>query len=87
MRGTPGRALLTTVLFKIITRMKSLFSNYLGDYSYSCKGSSEKNFFALQLQFPGFFFLTECSYNKLFPSGFLKNFLPLQLHDLMVFRT
>ena len=28
-------------LFKIITRMKLLFSNYLGDYSYSFQGSSE----------------------------------------------
>ena len=30
-----------TILFKIITRMKLLFSNYLGDYSYSFQGSSE----------------------------------------------
>ena len=29
------------ILFKIITRMKLLFSNYLGDYSYSFQGSSE----------------------------------------------
>ena len=38
-----------TILFKIITRMKLLFSNYLGDYSYSFQGSVE---FALQLQSP-----------------------------------
>ena len=30
-----------TILFKIITRMKLLFSNYLGDYSYSFLGFSE----------------------------------------------
>ena len=30
-----------TILFKIITRMKLLFSNYLGCYSYSFQGSSE----------------------------------------------
>ena len=30
-----------TILFKITTRMKLLFSNYLGDYSYSFQGSSE----------------------------------------------
>ena len=29
------------ILFIIITRMKSLFLNYLGDYSYSFQGSSE----------------------------------------------
>ena len=30
-----------TILFKIITRMKLLVSNYLGDYSYRFQGSSE----------------------------------------------
>ena len=30
-----------TILFKIITRIKLLFSNYLGDYSYSFQGSVE----------------------------------------------
>ena len=40
----------TPIPFKIITRMKLLFSNYLGDYSYSFQGSSE--LIALQLQFP-----------------------------------
>ena len=30
-----------SIRFKIITRMKSLFSNYLGDYSYSFRGSVE----------------------------------------------
>ena len=30
-----------TILFKIIARTKLLFSNYLGDYSYSFQGSSE----------------------------------------------
>ena len=29
------------ILFKIFTRMKLLFSNYLGDYSYSFHGYSE----------------------------------------------
>ena len=32
---------LFTILFKIITRIKLLFSNYLGDYSYSFQGSFE----------------------------------------------
>ena len=32
---------MSTILFKIITRMKLLFSNYLVDYSYSFQGSSE----------------------------------------------
>ena len=40
-----------TILFKIITRMKLLFSNYLGGYSHSFQGSSE---LVLQLQFPCF---------------------------------
>ena len=43
-RFTPqilGWILTPTILFKIITRMKLLFSNYLGDYSYSFRGSSE----------------------------------------------
>ena len=30
-----------TIHLKIITRIKLLFSNYLGDYSYSFQGSSE----------------------------------------------
>ena len=30
-----------TILFKIVTRMKLLFSNDLGGYSYSFQGSSE----------------------------------------------
>ena len=32
---------LLTILFKFITRMKLLFSNYLGGYSYGLQGSSE----------------------------------------------
>ena len=32
---------IVTILFKIITRMKLLFSNYLGGYSYSFRGASE----------------------------------------------
>ena len=32
---------LGTILFKIITRIKLFFSNYLGDYSYSFQGSVE----------------------------------------------
>ena len=30
-----------TILFKTITRMKLIFSNYFGDYSYSFQGSAE----------------------------------------------
>ena len=62
--------------------MKLLFSNYLGDYSYSFQGSSEL-IIILQLQFPCF--LAEWSYRKEFPSGIVKNYRQLQLHDLMVF--
>ena len=36
-----GKKKAHTILFKIITRMKLLFSNYLGGYSYSFQGSSE----------------------------------------------
>ena len=39
-----------TILFKIITRMKLLFSNYLGDYNYSFERSFE--LISIQLQFP-----------------------------------
>ena len=35
------KKLMHTILFKIITRMKLLFSSYLGDYSYSFQGSVE----------------------------------------------
>ena len=35
------KSLVYAILFKIITRMKLLFSNYLGDYSYSFQGLSE----------------------------------------------
>ena len=37
----PKPQLSTILLLKIITRMKLLFSNYSGDYSYSSQGSSE----------------------------------------------
>ena len=36
-----GEEKANTIPLKIIIRMKSLFSNYLGDYSYSFRGSSE----------------------------------------------
>ena len=41
VRGLWGGNLDVTIFFKIITRMKLLFSIYLGDYSYSFQGSSE----------------------------------------------
>ena len=73
-----------TILFKITTRMKLLFWNYFGDYSYSFQGSSEKNW---HYSYSFLAFLAECSYRKEFPSGILKNFRQLQLHDLMVFES
>ena len=57
-----------TVLFKIITRVKLLFSKNLGDYSYSFQGSSKS---ALQLQFV---FLAECSYRDNSPQEFSRFF-------------
>ena len=45
-----------TILFKIITRIRLLFPNYLGGYSYSFRGFFE--LFTLQLQFP-------CSSNRM----------------------
>ena len=39
--GTSGK-LLNSILVKIITRMKLLFSNYLRDYSYCFQGFSER---------------------------------------------
>ena len=36
-----GRKKNNTILFKIIPRMKFLFSNCLGDYSYSFQGCTE----------------------------------------------
>ena len=73
---------LHTILFKIITRMELLFSNYLGDYSYSFQGSSELITITVTVSL---FLLAEWSYRKQFPSGIPKNFRQLQLHDLMVF--
>ena len=50
-----------TILFKIITRMKLVFPNYLGDYSYSYQGSSE----LISITVPvSLFFLAECSCSK-----------------------
>ena len=72
----------TTILLKIITRMKLLFSNYLGYYSYSFQGSSELISITVTVSL---FFLAERSYRKEFPQGTLKKLLQLQLHDLMVF--
>ena len=48
-----------TILFKIITRMKLLFSKYLGDYSYSFQGSSELISITVTVSF-----LAEWSYRK-----------------------
>ena len=59
--------------------MKFLFSVYLGNYSYSLQGSSE----LIQLQFPCFFLFCRIQLQEKLPSGILKNFLQLQLHDLM----
>ena len=64
----PGQEPSNTILFKITTRMKVLFSNYLGDYSYSFQGSSE----------------LICITEETNPQGILKNLLQLQLHDLIV---
>ena len=61
--------------------MKVLFSNCLGDYSYSFRGSSELLCITVTVSL----FLAERSCMKEFPSGILKNLLQLQLHNLMVF--
>ena len=70
-----------TILFKIITRMKLLFSNCLGRYSYSFQGSSEVISIAVTVSF----YSSRMHYRKEFPSGILKSFWQSQLHDLMVF--
>ena len=51
---------LTAILLKINTRMKLLFSHYLGDCSYNFQGSFEliSMALALQLQFP-------CSFSRM----------------------
>ena len=70
----------STILFKIITRMKLLFSNYLGHYSYSFQGSVE----LISITVTVSFFCAQTSYRKESPSGIFKSLLPLQLHNLMV---
>ena len=40
-QGRPGPLSPNTILFKIITRIKSVFSNYLGHYSYSFRAQQE----------------------------------------------
>ena len=70
-------------LFKIITRMKLLFSNYLGDYSYSFQGSSE---FLISITVTvSLFFLQNGVAGNNSPQEFPKN-RQLQLHDLMVLK-
>ena len=51
-----------TILFKIITRMKLLFSNYLGDYSYRFQGSSE--LISITVTFSLFFLQTAITGNN-----------------------
>ena len=69
------------ILFKIITCMKLLFSNYLGGYNYSFRGSSK----LISITVTVSLFSAECSYRTKFPSGVFRNCLHLQLHDLIVF--
>ena len=57
-----------TILFKIITCMKLLFSNYLGDYSYSFQGSSELIRITVTVSLV---FLAECMLQEIIP---LRNF-------------
>ena len=63
--------------------MKLLFSNYLGITVTAFRGLS--NYFALQLQFPCF--CSKMQLHEIIPLGNFKNFLQLQLHDLMVFES
>ena len=48
-----------TILFEIIARMKLLFSNYLGDYSYSFQGSSELISITVTVSFSFFYWRME----------------------------
>ena len=54
-----------TILFKIITRMKLLFSIYLGGYSYSFQGSSELISLTVTVSL---FFLAECITGNVVPN-------------------
>ena len=69
------------ILFKIITRMKLLFSNYLGDYSYSFQGSSE--LISITVTVSLFFF--QIGVTGIISLRNSQEFRQLQLHDLMVF--
>ena len=60
----------TTILLKIITRMKLSFSNYLGDYSYSFQGSSE--LVIITVTSPSFSSRIVTGNN--FPQGFSRSF-------------
>ena len=62
--------------------MELLFSNYLGDYSYSFQVVCRIN---LLYSYSFLVLYAECGYRKEFSSGIYKNFLELQLHNLMVF--
>ena len=70
------------MLFKIITRMKLLFWNYLGVYSYSLQGSSELISTTVTLSL---FHLHDPATENIPPSGFFKSLLQLHLHNLIVF--
>ena len=67
-----------TILFKIITRMKLVFSNYLGDYSF--QRSSEIICITVTVSL----FYIRMQLQEVIPQGVLKNVLQLQLHDLVV---
>ena len=69
---------MNTILFKIITRMKLLLSNYLGDYSYRFQGLSELSSITVTVSL----FSSSMQLQEEFPLGILKNFLQFQLHDL-----
>ena len=68
-----------TILCRIIIRMKFLFSNKLGDYSYSFQGFSELTSVTVTVSL--FFYEKAVTGNN----SPLKNFLQLQLHDSIVF--
>ena len=61
--------------------MKLLSSNYLGNYSYSFQGSPE----LISITVTVSLFSSRIQLQERIPQGILKNFLRLQLHDLMVF--
>ena len=82
-------ALNVNILFKIITRIKLLFSNYLGRYSHSFRAWQELISVTVTVLWVSreyvFTVTVRYSYIKKMVFGIIFRKLQLQLHDLMVF--